>query len=575
MGIDYQFLGQNITIGKYVGWGGYGNIPKCAITGDYTSFSILLYFQEYGDLSLSEQAFIFKNASDTNIFAIAFHDTYNYGYSTFIKCAGYGVTISDDDMPPYSGSTNGWNRIASFDKNNISMQDLINNSFAIFMTDGGYYPYWYGAGNATHTNAEQLANYGGIDCLIVYEITDVNGVPTTYTGATPLLLHDSAMTNWIDGNTVTDPTYSIHAYASDTYSVLDIVDAKSISNFTDDTAVTGGGYGGNYGYRGNPFDFSSPLALNALDTGLITMFSPTKAQLRTLASFLWSDDFIDNVKKAWAEPMESIIQFGIVPIDLSSVRESSASQVYVGNVSITGCQMYKLKKQVIPIDMGSIDVTLNWTNALDWEPFCQCTLYLPYIGFVPIKVNDVMKSTVQLKYFVDLLSGDCIAQIKCIRNDSLGQKWGHEPAVLYQHRGNCMINIPISANNYSAFYKTLTLGALNAMGSAFTMNGGGVESGVTGIVSGLLDGPDIQRSGNYSGSVAGLMHPTPCLFIQKPIQHMPENYEHFVGWPCYKKYRLGDLKGFTVVDSVIDNTVKATDREKILIEEALKEGIIL
>lgn len=575
MGTDYNFLGQNITVGMYVGWGGWGTISHCAILNAPVSFSILLYFKEYGNLEEDAQkSFIFKDSQGNNVFAIAYRDTSNYGYSTFVKYASSDTTISDDDMPNYSTPWGGWVRIASFDKDNITFEDILRNSFSIYKAEQGLYPYWNGS--TMKSFSDQVANYGNINCLLITGLYEDDGsTPTTFTGATPLLPHDTGFTNWIDSDTRTDPSYRITGIYSDLYSLFDIVDVISINDFTDDTAVTGGGYGGDYGYRGDPFDFSSPLALNALDTGLITMFSPTKAQLRTLASFLWSDDFIDNVKKAWAEPMESIIQFGIVPIDLASVRENSASQVYVGNVSITGCQMYKLKKQVIPIDMGKINVKLNWTNALDWEPFCQCTLYLPYIGFVPIKVNDVMKSTIHLKYFVDLLSGDCIAQVKCMRDDSLGQKWGHEPAVLYQHRGNCMINIPISANNYSAFYKTLTLGALNAMGSAFTMNGGGIESGVTGIVSGLLDGADIQRSGNYSGSVAGLMHPTPCLFIQKPIQHMPENYEHFVGWPCYKKYKLGDLKGFTVVDSVIDNTVKATDREKILIEEALKEGIIL
>lgn len=572
MGRDYQFLGQNIHIGNYVGIDSAGN---CAITDPPVSFSILQYFKEQTEDGLNNPdglTVIFKE-NGVNTFALAYKYLDGYGWSTLVKWANTyrGVTIADNETPPTMAPWNDWQRIGSYsDPENITMAELLDNSISFFEIPAALTPYYYGPSLFEEETMNDLTR-GGVNIAVVYG-------GDTYTGETPMLPYSDGWTNWIDQNTPTDPSYSlsmIYNGFARSYSPLNIDGAQVIDSFTDDTAVSGGGYGADYGYMGSSFGFSHPLSLNALDTGLITMFSPTKAQLRSLASFLWSDDFINNIKKAWAEPMDSIISLGIVPLDLSSIKELSSSQVYVGNVSITGCQMYKLTEQVIEVDFGSVDILLNWSNALDWEPFCSAICYLPYIGYVPLKINDIMYSKVKLHYTIDLLSGDCIAQLMCIRSDSLGQKWGHKDAVLYQHRGNCLINIPISAANYSAFYKSLTLGAINAAQGVFTQNGSAIKNGVSGMVSGLMEGSDIQRSGNYSGSVAGIMHPTPCIFVFKPIQHLPKGYSHYVGWPSYKRYKLKELSGFTVVDSLIDNTVKATDTEKIMIEKALKEGVIL
>lgn len=580
MAYSANFLGQSIDIGLYLGWGGYGSISKCAVIQGHTSFSILNYFAQNGGFEADQKAFIFKDASNNNVFALAYRDTSNYGYSTFIKYASTGITISDNDMPNYSAPWGGWVRIGSFDRSNIDMQALLDNSFAIYQAKSGLYPYWNGT--TDHTFNEQVSLYGGVNCLIVPPggFCDAGGTPTNYTGQTPIMPHGSANTNYLNANDVTDPSYTLGAIYSDLYNVLDIKDVYTVQDFTDDNSTAGGGYGGSYGYEGDDIGHPTPLSLSCVDTGFITLFSPLKSQLRDLASFCWSDGFINAIKKAWTQPMDSIIMLGIVPLDLSSKREATTSQIIIGNVS-TGCQAYKISgDQYATVDFGDLDVPLNWSNCLDFEPFTQMQVYLPFIGFCPLKANDVIGGTVNLQYIVDLLSGDCVATLKITRFSNLVDN--RYNSMVYQYRGNCLINLPISANDYSAFYKAITLGGINSIGRAAGGGGNGIgtaASALTGMVgsvtSAIMEGSDVQRSGNYSGSMAAIQQREPYIIISRPIQHKPASYNKFIGWPSYIEYKLSYLHGFTMVDTVIDNTVAATDAEKAMIEDLLKKGVFI
>lgn len=580
MGLDFRFLGQNVTIGSFTGRPN----GRTLILSQGTSFSILRYFMENVEGGLSNPngaTAIFKSGS-TNIFAIAYKNT-SLGWSTWFKWARSDMPIPDGDNPPSYSPWNGWTNVGTYtDHENLTMAEILDNSFAMYEIDSDATPYWNGGTNQD-LSFNTLTN-GGVNLYVCFQLKNYDGTtPVEYTGATPILFHGGNITNWIDNINVTDPSYYLDGQGmtpQHIYNILDIDGAEIINDFTKDTATTAGGWGGNYGYRGSEWGIDEPISLDALGTGLVSMYSPTKAQLQTFASFLWSDSFINAIKKAWAEPMDSIISFGIVPIDLSSYCYNTASQVYIGNVD-TGCQMFELKKQKLKYndavcDMGTINVELNFTNCFDFEPFCTATLYLPFVGFVPIKINDIMGGSIHVAYNIDLLSGDCVAYVEVNRNDLGNMKWGTEKHVAYQYRGNCMIQIPLSCRDYSSFYSNIMMAGIPAMGSALSGDiGGAVKGGVQGAVSALLEGPDIQRSGNYSGSIAGMSNRTPCLIITRTMQHLPDGYNEFEGYPCFLPYVLGDLTGFTMVEKVIDNTIPATDTEKQMIEEALMKGVIL
>lgn len=354
-----------------------------------------------------------------------------------------------------------------------------------------------------------------------------------------------------------------------------VINSLSMSvdgDYTQDTAGTGGGSYGNYGYGGKPVDFWDVPGLSALDTGFIQMYNPTMAEMRSLGAYMWTDNFFDNIIKLIQDPIENIIQIGIVPLDLSPIR-GTTKNIKIGNMD-SEIPAYPLTTQYITVDLGSFNIKENWGNALDYGPFTRAQLYLPFIGFVPVSIEEVMDSTITLKYYVDLLSGDCVAAVKV---DKVSKRGVGLHSVMYHHRGNLLLTIPITGANYSEFYKSMiTLPIQMASGLAGVANGniGAGLSAVEGIMN-TPSGPEYQHSGSFTGASGLIGCYTPYVALTRPIQQLPAQYAKYVGFPAYITYQLSALHGYTMVEAVIDNTVNATDTEKEMIEKALKEGVYL
>ena len=576
--MEYKILGQSIKIGEYTG----KPTDRTAIKENGTAFSVLNFIMEHGGFVEDSGVWVCQDSSGNNIFGLGYCHTSNDGLRCFIKIAdterGF---LSDSETIPLSAPYNGWIMLGTMDPTyygiedteNMTLQDLVLNSFTIFTQDLNLYPY-YDGGVGVERTAEWCRDYAPADFIIVMGLKNYDATSyVDYTGPTPLRLVNSAWTNWLDNSTVSDPSYSLGdiGYGSKyAYSPLNIRDAQGITEFAEDFSTPAGALTPGYGYSGDSSFFDDIISLSAIDTGFLTLFIPTKTQCRNLADYMWSSDFVDNLKKLYADPMDSIISMAIFPLDLNSYTESVASNVIIGNID-TGVDMYKALGQYYTLDMGHIEVNENWQNALDYAS-TRVSLYLPFIGFVPMSISDVMGCRITIRYHIDLLSGDCIAKVHC-RN--IKTKFSNNSAVMYQHHGNCKLSVPINGANYGRMYASLLTAPISAAASIAGGKPGDVIKSVTGAIGSVIDGPDIQRSGSYSGTIAGFNQMTPMLILERLNQQLPARYGEFIGYPAYITETLGDLTGYTVVDSVIDNTVAAPDDEKAEIERLLKEGVLI
>lgn len=344
--------------------------------------------------------------------------------------------------------------------------------------------------------------------------------------------------------------------------------ATKIETFTDDTATPGGGHGNNYGYYSLPVGVPGLPAISIMDTGMAQMWHASPSQCNDLADYLWSDDFFDNIKKVNADPLANIIQFGVVPIDVS-VLNGTLKEVKVGNVA-TGVNMYPLTHQYIQLELGSINPEEYWTSFMDYEPNTRASIFIPFCGVFDIPLNELYGKTVSLTYNIDLLSGDFVA--------FLHMQDGALNSVLYHKTGNLMLSFPMSGANYSNLYKTVAAGISGVAMGAATGNPGVIASSLGNMAGSVISGGssmEISRTGNFSGASNALGCFDAYMILTQATQQFPPGYEKYVGYPCYNTYKLGDLSGFTKVEEVIDNTVAATDREKEEIERLLKEGVYL
>ena len=341
--------------------------------------------------------------------------------------------------------------------------------------------------------------------------------------------------------------------------------AKAIMNgsiFEDENDVSGnssiGGGGGSHFTESDIIDIPSLPTSNMLANRMISCYGINNSGLNNLASFLWSDRFINSLKKLYDSPMQNIIDLSIMPIDYS-VYESGA--VKIGNV-ITDASGDLIDKQFYEIDLGTLECSEIWGSALDYAPYTRALLYLPFIGYVPIDINKIMGTTISIKYHVDIVTGDCVAFVQS--DDQL---------VLIRN-GNMKTHIELSSSNNIERYKAFA----QLVGATVTSSVSPISSGEVALSSALtvaMGKPIYETAGNFS-STSGLMSPRYAFIVySRPNQCLPKKYKSFNGYPSFITSKLADLSGFTSVNQVHLEGINATDEELTEIEDLLKKGVIL
>ena len=322
-----------------------------------------------------------------------------------------------------------------------------------------------------------------------------------------------------------------------------------------------GGGTGSFDGTGDEIGIPSLPTLSAVDAGFITLFNPTLAEMKELSNYMWSDLFdVNGWKKVFADPMDAILGLSIVPV---AVPDAGAKTVKVGNIS-TGVSMNTAASQYVEVDCGTLNVNEYWGAYLDYDPYTKAEIYLPYIGIHPISTDDIMNKPVHVVYHVDILSGSCCAYVQC------------GGTVLYSFIGQCSSSIPITGDNWT----NVINGAISIAGSIGSMvatGGASAPMGIEQIASTAVNTmkPSVEKSGAMGGTGGMLGVQTPYLILTRPRQALPRDQNIFKGYPSFITEHLGDLTGYTEIDSIHLEGIPATESELSEIESLLKEGVIL
>ena len=363
----------------------------------------------------------------------------------------------------------------------------------------------------------------------------------------------------------------------------------------------GGGTGGSFDNSSDAVDFASLPTGGAAASGLITMFAPTAAQLQAFGQFLWTtlfdagfDSLLTSLKKWVNDPVESVIQLAAFPVtppagSAQIVKFCGIASDLVG----AGVSMNKCTSQFMDFDFGQLATPAYWKQTLDYSPYTQVSIYLPYIGICPLKSDDVIDATLHLKYHIDLLTGGFSAELKCSKNIN-GTPLS---SVLYNWSGNMATQIPITSANFSQVFGSM-MTAVAAIGVGAITGGMGAAAAGAGaeatgaIAGGALSGaghglaanignvinskPHVTKSGRLDGTVGALSQFTPYLIIERPVQSLSAKFQEEQGYPSNIVQRLGDLSGMTVCEApIMSGFSGATEEEKAAIRAMLCEGVIL
>lgn len=330
---------------------------------------------------------------------------------------------------------------------------------------------------------------------------------------------------------------------------------------------------------GDPMGWADLPSEDFLKTGMCRAYVFDGSQssihaLNSLSAYLWSGNIAGVLDNIVADPMDCIIALNRMP-SYKHISKGSTVNLVIGNLTVPKYDDLTvdetatfLGSEWYTVDCGSITVPAVHGNYLDYEPYTQVDLFLPYIGMVKISPKDIVGKSIYIRYNIDTLTGQCCCQIG---DDNEGTH------ILYSYNGNCLTQFPVSGANYS----NIVSGAFSLVGGAMATAGAKAVESAIGGTSGAVQGglsmfeSDVQRGGSISCTAGALGGDAPYAIVTTRMPIVDANYNTYVGQPYFKASTLSSLSGFTIVEQVQLGGVVATQGELDEIETLLKGGVIL
>lgn len=361
-----------------------------------------------------------------------------------------------------------------------------------------------------------------------------------------------------------------------------------------------------------------------LDAQLYRPYAMTAAQVASFSNQLWNTSILDVISRYFEKPTDVVISLMSYPFEVQSTE--TASQIAFNWISewssvyVTG---YSITQELQTLDFGYIDIERYSGTFYDYQPYSTIQLYLPYIGFVPLKMNEVLGRRVYLKYIVDVITGDFSAIIETSWPSGSSSDETTIP-IIATYQGNIAKPLPLSQQDMFTLYKK---GAEIAVTSAVAATAGiagymGAEEAMAASAkaqslkeSGLLISADMQgriartaaeqsksmmmvarrsaagtvinamyavghnntpiiRNGNLDGIAGRTSMHEAFVIISVPDQNVPGN-QGILGYPTNLPGPLENYAGYTEVRDIRIKSATATESELAEIEEIVRGGIII
>lgn len=369
------------------------------------------------------------------------------------------------------------------------------------------------------------------------------------------------------------------------YAVEKIIEASIPKDpYANGGTSTSGGGGGSFDDSTDVIQIPSydPVELlnrGYANRGFVSVYLPTQAQVLSLSNYLWSSGIDTTLKKLYADPIQSIISLSMIPLVITG---TNTGNIYIAHTDTEISGVMLADNQFVTLDCGTIDLDEFWGSYLDYSPYTKLSIYLPFIGVRALNIDEFMSGTIEVKYVIDIISGDCIAFISRVGStDNLTVPVPAILGVLYQFNGNVSLQVPISAANFAQMYGASISAAVGGVGMLAGAVTGGLSApmAVAGIAATAVNvassKPSISHGGAIPSTAGWLGVQKPYLILQRPQQCLPEDQNTLTGYPAYVTVTIGDVEGYNEFEIMHLENIPATEQEKDEIERLLKSGVIL
>lgn len=244
--------------------------------------------------------------------------------------------------------------------------------------------------------------------------------------------------------------------------------------------------------------------------GIVSIYLPTNEEMGKIGQQRYYIDTSESTRVV-IDLGAYIVNYIKLFIDISATGKTNCIMGYFN----TGIEVNYTTDNILTIDCGQITIEGINQNALDFSDV-DCKIFLPFIGFTTIDIDNVMNKTVKLLYKVNILNGDTVALIYA---DSI---------LIDDENGNMGYTVPYIMND------------------------------------------NILNSLEYSFSGQYMLDKTPYILLsyREKLEDTPLYNGHT--WE-----KISDLTGLTKFNDVVITGIDCTIEELTEIENLLKTGVIL
>ena len=294
--------------------------------------------------------------------------------------------------------------------------------------------------------------------------------------------------------------------------------------------------------------------------GLARYYAIDRFQLDELQA-----DFKNSTSGIPLDAGQFVIGLYQLPIDIPSFCTTSQEKIVLGKLetNAVGKKLLTVNRRV---HLGEYFISANCgNNFLDYAPYTEIKLYIPYCGMVELPPNLFINSTVSVDMIIDIISGSC------------------KGIVMYNNTfytsisGSLMCSLPLSLEQCATKSLSIINSANSIMsGIIFGNKNYSALNTVTTLGEAMIENNNIAPShisGNMD-SVVNFYDPQCCiLFMTYPEVNMGDIGKTH-GKVCNYQDTLKNCHGYTVVNNP-HLEIKCTNTEKDEITKLLEQGVIL
>ena len=295
------------------------------------------------------------------------------------------------------------------------------------------------------------------------------------------------------------------------------------------------------------------------------------SDISNLQSFLFSDTFLNNIKRLWTDPAEYMIKLAYYPFDgvAHDYNGTANATVSIGGIASEISAYAMLNNYNNKFFGGTINIEEYYGTYLDYSPYTTAEIYIPYIGYRQINLSDVMGKTLEIQYAVDFDTGILTA---FVLSDST-------PLTMYSAPFG--VEVALSGSNANQVAQSVlgmvgdVVSAAGGVVSLITSAGASAPVAIpqiTGAAGNLVNqvmNLDIspRNFGSPSPTTALYAPQQPFIVLHRPITAEPADFAALNGYAAGYSGLVSSFSGYLKASSVklsYDTKVSQAEQQEII-----------